>query len=165
MPRPRIAVLVHRAAVPHHRRARVRHPGRHGHRRVLEAAHARPRADRHRVHRQEGVAGRRRAAGLRVEPRADRPGGHDVAAHHRLNHRHCADRGVFAAQSAAHALGDLDAHRRGLVHLRRFGHRGHRAGHQGRRSGSGARHIGGVPVQRAGGAHLPHPGRRYRFEQ
>ena len=50
------------------------------------------------------------------------------------------------------------AHRRGLLHLRRVGHRRHGAGHprQGRAGGPG--HLGHLPVQRGSGAHLPHPG-------
>ena len=57
------------------------------------------------------------------------------------------------------------AHRRGLVHLRRLGHRRHGAGHPRQGRGGGPGHLGHLPVQRHRGAHLPYAGKCARHVQ
>ena len=64
--------------------------------------------------------------------------------------------GYILYRVLSHGFRHRHAHRRGLVHLRRLGHRRHGAGHprQGRAGGPG--HLGHLPVQRHRGAHLPY---------
>ena len=76
-----------------------------------------------------------------------------------LHHLHLPDRGLPHAQASAYARQHLHSGGRGLLHLRRLRHRRHRPGHRGGRRGDRPVHLGDLPVQRAGGPDLPHPGR------
>ena len=66
--------------------------------------------------------------------------------------------GYILYRVLSHGFRHRHAHRRGLVHLRRVGHRRHGPGHPRQRRAGGPGHLGHLSVQRGGGAHLPNSG-------
>ena len=59
--------------------------------------------------------------------------GAHLPAHHPVHHRHLPHRGLPHEPGPAYAREDRHPHRRGLLHLRRLRHRGHRPGDRGGR--------------------------------